>query len=237
MRSRRDPLRVLVDADRAPERYAADVRRAAVRALRVGAKRPLRYVGMGMTAIVLCDARGRAFKVGRRPDSAANRAMLHDEAEWLRVASAMPEVRRHVARFYRFHAAENVIERECVRGGSHREDRNNARYDLHRAIEKAMLRHGWSAPEYKDDSYVYASGRGWVLVDASMAHLVGTRLAARAARTLKGESFEGDSPSDLAFALRAEAGRTLPERTAHSLSDKLLALRDLSRRSRRRTFR
>jgi hypothetical protein len=94
-----------------------------------------------------------------------------------------------------------------------------------------MMRYGWSAPEYKDDSYVYARGRGWVLVDASMPHRVGSRLAARAGEVLAGKRFYNTRPADLAWEIRMESGRTIPPATAERLSERLLALPDAEVRS------
>ena len=56
------------------------------RARKAGARGDLEYIGAGMTAIVLCDARGRGWKVGRRTD-AHLRGMLQDEADWLATAN------------------------------------------------------------------------------------------------------------------------------------------------------
>ena len=222
------PLRALTNLDDAPARYEGEVRSAAVRAIRAGAHRPLTFKGMGMTGVVFCDARDRSYKVGRSL-SPSNRKMLSEEAEWLAVATTVPEIRSRVPRFYRYHRGLNVIERECVRDTRRSRGESGARHsrwDVHQAIGRAMARHGWSAPEFKDDSYVFAPGRGWVLVDASMPHRVGKRLAARAAEALRGVRFVGENPSDLAWALRMEAGKSLPAEFAHRMSDKLIALPD-----------
>lgn len=222
------PVRALQNLNDAPRGYEAEVRAAAARALRAGARPPLTFVGMGMTGVVFEDARGRGFKVGRRL-SPENRKALSDEADWLRVASTVPEIRGRVARFGRYHRALNVIEREHVKSGvrptwSPKRAGRQDRWELHETIGRAMRRHGWSAPEFKEDSYVFAPGRGWVLVDASLAHRVGSRLAARAGEVLRGVRFSGDSPSDLAWEIRMESGKTIPPHIAERLSDRLLAL-------------
>lgn len=219
------PRRALQNLEHAPSRYQGEVRSAAARALRAGARAPLEYIGMGMTGVVFCDARGRGFKVGRR-DSPVHRKMLSEEAEWLSVAATVPEIRAHVPRFYRYHRRENVIERECLRAQERRGYHTPRvdRYTMHERIDRAMRAHGWSSPEFKDDSYVFSPGRGLVLVDASMPHRVGKRLAARAAEVLRGARFFDESPSDLAWALRMEAGKSLPSDFAHRMSDRLLSL-------------
>lgn len=216
-----------------PAGYQADVRNAAARALRAGARAPLEYIGIGMTGVVFCDARGRGFKVGRR-DTPTNRKMLSEEAEWLATATTVPEIRANVPRFYRYHRRLNVIERECLRAQDRRGRYHTPRLDrheLHQRIDRAMRRHGWSAPEFKDDSYVFSPGRGLVLVDASMPHRVGRRLAARAAEALRGTRFFDESPSDIAWALRMEAGKSLPADFAHRMSDRLLSLPHAEERS------
>ena len=232
IRRRRSPLRLISNLDRAPDRYLDEIKRAGIRALKVGAKPPFAYQGIGMTAVVLCDSRGHGFKVARRPDQAINRAMIAEEAEWLTVASTLPELKGKIARLRYFHKAESIIERECIRErGESRRRSKDTRRETHAEIEAAMRRYGWSAPEYKDDSYVNASGRGWVLVDASMPHRTGLRLAAHAAEILRGRRFAGygDKPSVVAWELRMEGGKSLPQGTAESLSRKLLALPDAER--------
>jgi len=128
------------------------------RALMAGARRPLEFKGFGAEGIVFCDDRAHAFKVGR-----GNRS-LENEAGWLETASGIPEIAGHVAKFYRYHPNENVIERECVEPFP--------LLDVFAKIERVMLKHGWTAPESKDDSFVF-SARGPVLVDAGFTHHIG----------------------------------------------------------------
>lgn len=222
-------LRLFKDSD-FPARYATDIRRAALRAVRLAeAKPPLDYKGIGMTAVVFCDRRGIGYKVARHPEQAINRTMIAEEAEWLRTASAAPELRGKIARLRHHHSRASIIERECIFGDSIGWRRRDTRREVHQEIAHVMRRYGWSAPEFKDDSYIYTSGRGWVLVDASMPHRTGSRLAARAGETLKGHRFHNERPSDLAWEIRMEAGKTLPEKLAMRLSERLLALPDAER--------
>lgn len=216
--------------DRLPEDYEEMVEDAARRALLVGARPPLRYVGAGMTATVLCDARNHAFKVARHPENATSRRGFSDEAEWLRVAGTVPEIRAHVARIYAFHAGKVIIERECVAGSrSHYSGRStrstsNVLWDLHRAIEKAMIPYGFTAPEFKEDSFAYSPGRGWVVVDAGFAHKVGARLVAETMRRLARGDWSGeygDTPETAAFGIRMEGGRTISPERAQRISDRL----------------
>jgi hypothetical protein len=201
------------------ETYRDEIEDAAARIVASGAHAPLTFVGMGQFGVVFCDERGVGFKAGRRPDSKSNRDAMAEEAEWLRVASTVPGVREHVARFRRYHPSTVVIERECVKAQALNRRVKADRWQLHRAIEAAMIPYGYAAPEYKDDSYVWSSGRGWILVDASMPAKVGGRLVAEAARTMAGQTEE--DPGDLAFHVRMESGRTITPTRAARLSERL----------------
>jgi hypothetical protein len=183
------------------------------RARRAGAQGELEYMGAGATGIVLCDARGEAFKVARGEGSLAN------EATWMRLAAKMPSTGQHIARGVRYNAAQRVLIRECARGqtGGWKDERKLR--DLHDRIEGEMIQYGWTSPEFKGDSYVTVRGRGPVLIDASAAHRVGHALVSDTLAVLGGrrqlEKYE--RLSDLAFSLRMERGRTVPEPIADRL--------------------
>ncbi len=138
---------------------------AAVRAARAGAVGDLEYQGAGMSGIVLCDKQGTAFKVARR----GGEGTVAEEAEWLQKAGQVPGVRDHVARNARYDAENRVLLRECVQGETGTPRHTSKLFDLHKDIRKAMTPYGWLSPEFKEDSYVFARGRGPVLIDASHA--------------------------------------------------------------------
>ena len=214
------------DTSHLPDVYARQVERAARRAQRfAGAAPPFELAGIGMTAVVLCDARGHAFKVTREPSHPHIRRLIAREAAWLARANQVPEIRDHVARFYALHPG-SILERECIRaerrGGQRRSA--HALFELHETIRNAMAQYGYGAPEFKEDSYVYARGRGWVLVDAGFAQERGAQLVLRAVAMLKGRRFFDERPASVAFDLRMEAGRTVPENIAARLSNRLLAM-------------
>ena len=201
------------------------------RARKAGARGALEYLGAGMTSVVMCDARGRGWKVGRRVHPHL-RSMLQEEADWFETANRVRAVRPHVAKFYRFHVGPIAIERECVRGRPGRWGDESKLHDLHRQIEKDMLPHGWTSPEFKEDSYIFRQiGKpdeygdykygSPVLVDGSMAQRVGSKLIEYVEgvldKTMKLR--EGDRLKDLAFYVRREKGDTIPAETA----DRLLA--------------
>jgi hypothetical protein len=197
-----DIKHVVPDIEYVHPAVANEMPEIAERALDAGATPPLDYLGAGATAVVFCDKRGRGWKVARRVDS----GVVADEAEWLRTAAKVAEVKKYVPRFYAWHAAQGTIERACVVA-----DRENAwRWtrdlsDLHRRIEAEMVKHGWSAPEFKDDSYVITTN-GPVLVDAGYANRLGHRLLRYVVDILEGRRprRKYENNGTLAFYLRRE---------------------------------
>lgn len=200
------------------------------RALSAGAVAPLEYVGTGMTAVVLCDQRGHAFKVARATKP-IDRHMLAEEADWLQTAAQTPGVREHVAGFIRFHPDLIVIERACPMPiESDWRQRDEAKlWDLHfKVMGPHMLARGWTMPEFKPDSYVITE-RGPILVDASMPQRIGKRLLKYTLELLRGqhvdETHEYSRPSDYAFFIRREVGeKTISE---HAAAPVLRALDEL----------
>lgn len=209
---------------------------AARRCLLSLAQAPLHYKGMGAYGVVFCDARGIGYKAARDPAESFYRSSFEREAEWLRVASTIPEIKRHVAGFRYFHRDLLVIERECILGDSIRRSgryTKDTRSDLHRTIGKVMLRNGFTMPEFKEDSYVWQTGRGWVLVDASSPLLTGHRLIAHAVQVIAGKRFFDESPNDVGYALRMESGRTVDKLQADRLDARLASLPDAEDRRHR----
>lgn len=200
-----------------PKRTEQEVRDATHRALAVGARPPLTFAGMGMTGTVLCDARGHAYKAARTYGgrlSLEASTVLPDEAEWLETASNVPGVREHVAAYFGYYPEVGVLERECVQETD--EPRGAYAVDLfeqHEQIKRQMLEHGWSAPEYKPDSYVETKDRGHVLVDAGFAQRHKRRLVDYVEDVLAGRRpWRDDSPEDLAWALRWDFREPRPSR-------------------------
>ena len=193
------------------------------RAMEAGAKPPLEFMGAGMTSIVFCDAQGIGWKVGRRESS---RPTLREEAEWLFDASKVPYVKDHVAKIRAFHEGPIVIERECVQGQAGRWGMwGDNTYDVHEEIRKRMKPAGWTAPEYKQDSYVMTKDRGWVLVDASMPTRLGHKLVEKIEGLMDG-SIEAeaytDRPSDYRFHVRMEMqSGSIPADQGQAILDRL----------------
>lgn len=187
-----------------PGAVAGEAEDAAARAFAAGAPSPLEYIGAGMTAFVFC-AGDVAYKVARHPEHPVAERFMTDEAEWLATAGGVPWVRDHVAEFDRLDHEHLVIVRECVSGKTGTWGQSSKLRDIHGEIERLMIPYGWTAPEFKEDSYVVARGRGPVLVDASMPLRVGKRLVMYVQDILAGRRPAGDDrPSDLAFYVRRE---------------------------------
>ncbi|MFI5301439.1 MAG: hypothetical protein ACHREM_25410 [Polyangiales bacterium] len=210
------------DEESLPEDYAQEIRAAATRAVKCGARSPLEFMGIGMTGVVFCDVRGVGYKVCRHPESPSSRRGIEEEAEWLSVASTVSQIRDLVARFRAYHPAHVVIERECVRTQRPGRRPADTRWERMQQIKVAMRPYGFGIPEFKEDSFVYAQGRGYVLVDASMPIRMGSRLVGQAVAHLRGRD-TGERAEDIAFALRMEAGQTVSSPRALRLAARLLA--------------
>lgn len=190
-----------------------------------GARGHLELMGVGMSGVVLCDGKGRAFKVARH-ESPSSLSSIEDEAEWLRVASKVPEVAPHVARFRSWHPDEGVLVRDCVDGRPGGWSHEGRLYELHERIGKAMMEHGWGPPEFKGDSYVMReSDNKPILVDAGMAIRFGKTLLRYAREVVAGTRRWPDPPGNVAFALRDEMAKgRLTEREAGELEETLQAM-------------
>lgn len=203
-----------------------EVLRAEESARHAGAVGPLEYVGMGSYGIVLCDERNHAWKVFRRRAASTEegslfiRNVLEDEHEWLRDA-ATTAIAEKVARVYAMHPEEIVLERECVRGAPGVWGQSSELGRIHGEIEKAMVPLGWTAPEYKENSYIYEFETGIPrLVDISMVQRIGMNLARFTEDVLEGRRRTHHRWHDLAFFLFREIPyRTIPR----DVSDRLLA--------------
>ena len=209
------------DARYVPASIRQQMPSVVARALAAGAPAgQLEFMGAGMTGVVLC-AGDVAYKVARDVRD-IDHLIFEEEAEWLQAVARVPAVARHVARFHRFDPENLVIERDCPKSDP---DVSTYRYgegrlhDLHRAIDRDMVPHGWTAPEFKPDSYVITKG-GPILVDASMPSRVGAELAAFVEAVAAGDRpLWTVRPSDLAFHVRMESGRTLTEEEVRRLLD------------------
>jgi len=191
-------------------------------AIEAGATPPLEYMGAGAEGVVLCDEHF-AYKVSR-----GRKDRLRNEAEWLSVASQIPEVRPYVATFESWDPEHGVIVRECVRGRHGAWDAGKKVRALWDHVAPYMLAQGWTMPEFKDDSVVFDEAGNPKLVDAGFVMRVSNRLLAYVEDILDGkiERDALDDDSTLAFYVRREFGQKEPldETRAHRLLTRLYAL-------------
>jgi len=191
------------------------------RARKAGAKGKLKFVGVGMTSVVLTDEQGRCWKVGRDTSSTI-RGMLADEAEYLQSASGS-SAKKNIAKIYRYHPGPAVIERACVTGRPGRWSDGTMLQKLHfDTIAPAMQKRGWLRPEFKENSYIIDEKTGTpILVDAGFTQRTGNRLVEYIQDVLAGRRKTRESKEDLAFAVRMERGQYIPEDVADKLLEKL----------------
>jgi len=207
----------------------AEIAGAVDRALAAGAEGPLEYIGAGMFGIVLCDEKDVAWKVARLTEeptekhNAFMREAIEEEYEWLRDAAKTP-VAPNVARVYAFHPGPIVLERECVRGHPGGWDDWNLR-NLHQEIEDTVVLIGWSAPEFKEDSYIFRENGTPVLVDISMPNRLGMNLARWVEDVIEGRRQTHYDWHTLGFYIVREVPyKTIPEDYARYLLGRLVEL-------------
>jgi hypothetical protein len=206
-------------SDRAIRTLGTELDEAAHRASLAGAVGNLEYQGAGATGIVFCDERQTAYKVARRGREEA----VAEEAEWLVKAAQVPGVREHVARRTRYDKKHDVLVRECVRGTTGTPRQTSKLFDVHKSLRKTMAPYGWLTPEFKEDSYVLARGRGPVLIDASSAARVGSELVRYTQDVLAQRRPQTERLEDIAWAIRQERGGSIPAPVADKLLAKLRA--------------
>lgn len=212
------------------QEFREEVFRAEERARRAGAEGPLEVAGIGMYGIVFCDERNHAWKAFRREHASEQnlvflREELDEEYEWL-LDAARTSIAENVARAFAAHREEIVLERECVQGFPGGWADSTALGRLHGEIEKAMVPMGWTAPEFKENSYVYEFGTGIPhLVDISMAQRIGVNLARYVKDVLEGRRKTNNRWHDLAFfVIREIPYRTIPEDVWRPLLARLVEL-------------
>lgn len=190
-----------------PDQYQEEIEAAAERALGAGARPPLHYVGMGMTGIVFADrTRNLAYKVARGDYA---RFMLAEEAEWFRSAARNAATKERVPGGVRWNEKHGVLVRQYIHGGHGAWSQESKLWDIHQKLKADMIPQGWTAPEFKRDSWVYRSrGRGQaaqpVLVDGSMPNRVGKTLLRYALDVAAGKRSTREPLSDIAFSVYAE---------------------------------
>lgn len=217
----------LTNRELIPHYVGIEMPDAYLRALTAGAKLPLEYVGAGMYGIVLCDKNDHAWKIARLAGTDRDEEFMLESAaseyEWLRDAAGT-SIAKNVAKVYRLHPEEIILERECVRGRAGGWNDGKALSKLHHEIYEVMEKEGWTAPEFKENSYVIKDDGTPVLVDISMAMRVGMNLAGWVEDVLNGKRKTQDRWTDLAFyLLRERSEKAIPEPLIQELLDRLVA--------------
>ena len=219
--------------DWVPRSIEHEIPGAIERALATGASPPLRYLGAGMSGIVICDSNDVAFKVARRWPGGRSSRLLQEEALWFDFARGLPSIRQHVARVVGYEPSTGVLIRECV--GEEGRDawpanpkRSRRRMELFDRICKVMRPYGFRSPEYKEDSFVYSPKRGPVLVDAGFGSRdLGWANARRARQLLAGAPPRTKyEPGAVIHGLRMDAGDVLPRDVAMRLAVRLERMYD-----------
>ena len=206
--------------------YQKDAINTAFAAYQAGAKLPLHYLGIGLTAVVFNDSNGFAWKVARR-SSGTLFLMLEREYEFFRAAKTVPSIAKHILRVYGFNREQVAIKRECLWGIPGRWADMTRLFELHKAIGHATEKIGWTPPEFKEDSYVFPSGgRPPVLVDGGFSHRIGPALVRYVKDIIRGKRPVHDCTNDLAFDIRREVSyKTITPQAAKSLTKHLLLIR------------
>jgi hypothetical protein len=181
-----------------------------------------------MYGIVFCDAWGAAWKAFRYEQGKPEhllflRGVLEEEYEWLRDAAAT-SIASNVAQVTAMHPDQLVLERECVQGRPGGWSEGKTLADLHRKISKVMELVGWSAPEFKEDSYIIEKTGKPILVDISLTNRLGMTLAHYVEAVLSGRP-SAFSWHDLGFFIIREIPyKTIPDEVARDLVQRLVNL-------------
>lgn len=150
----------------------ARLKEARKRVLAAGAQPPVRYIASGLTAYVFCDGQGLAWKIAK---SSLFLYPLEDEAEWLAIASADPDMAGLVPRFVDW-KPDGILVRECINGTVIGPERSSIR--VWRRIGEVMKKHGWTAPESSESNFICPDREclSPVMVDLGYAHRIGPNL-------------------------------------------------------------
>jgi len=170
----------------------------AMRAAAAGAHASsLRYVGSGGEGMVFADEQGKAHKVSRNRRPGAMQK-LRNEAEANQALMGTP-AEQYVAKVHNYNPEHDVLTRNYVQGrpGTWGSQGLREAYDV---IAKELDKKGWTAPEFKEDSFIQPEGGGPPkMVDLGFVNPKGAVLVSR----LK-ERIENLDPKDDFFDLNLD---------------------------------
>jgi hypothetical protein len=158
----------------APQAVHDEVKHAAHMAVAAGADpKSLKYVGAGGEGIVFEDNKGRAYKVARF----RKKEKLRNEAEAMKSLEGTPAA-KYVPKVHAF--KHGVIVRDKVEGKTGAWAAGDKIRPVYDAIVAALKEKDWSAPEYKEDSFIFDEKTGDpTMIDLGFIHPRGPRAAAR----------------------------------------------------------
>ena len=137
------------------------------RAVRAGADpKSTQKIDEGMEGHILIDKTGRVFKVGKRK-SLKNEALA---TKTLASYGLAPKV-------YKYDEKENVIVRDYIDGTPGAWGNAKMLHSLYDEIVGILKEEGFTAPEFKENSFIVTSKGRAFIVDVGFVHLRGKRLA------------------------------------------------------------
>jgi len=197
---------VRVDAETLDTRLRAEWPLIVARLDAAGYDGDFEVLGAGMTSVVLMGADGLAYKVAR--EGAAR--MLADEFDFLQTMHRT-EAAPHLPTPVRFDPVASVLVREAVSGVVGRWGTRGLR-DVFERIARVARENGWTAPEYKESSFVTADDGRVVMIDVGFANRLGFRLVAYVLALLdSGTPISAQEARDYAWALRMDASDGLTD--------------------------
>ena len=165
----------------AHEAVRADAVQAAHRAVAAGADpETVRYMNAGAEGILFRDKTGKVFKVGRQhgKPSILGRGVIKNKLKSEAEAGKILGDHGLGPRVHHYSHAHDVIVRDHAEGQTGAWSDSGTLRDTHERVTKLLDKHGFTRPEFKEDSYIVEGGKHQ-LVDVGFVHPKGARLAAK----------------------------------------------------------
>lgn len=181
-------------------------------------------LGAGASAVVLTDG-ARALKVARR----GGEDLVAKEHDYL-TSMQTTSVAEHLPHPMAYDLNAHVLVREVIAGQRGGWGTRGLR-DVYERIAAVSREHLWTAPEYKEDSFIVADGGRIVMVDVGFTSRLGEREAEHIEALLDGGYVPSEQEArDVAWGLRMDAGKYITQARAAAVQARLEALlgKDLS---------